>query len=515
MSTGGATPAISMAAATASVNGYLTSTDWTTFNSKQAAGTYVNSVSATAPITSSGGVTPTIAIPAATASVNGYLTSTDWTTFNNKGSGTVTNVAASVPAFLSITGTPITSSGTLAISYSGTALPIANGGTGLTALGTGVQTAIGVNVGTAGAVVVNGGALGTPSSGTVTNLTGTASININGTVGATTASTGAFTTLSATGITTVAAGSAALPAIVSTTGTADTGFWFPAADTIAASTAGAERLRIDSSGNVGIGTSSGTRKLNVYGGATSTRTMTVTSNASEGLEVGVNASNIATVNSAAGGAIIFTQADTERMRIDSSGNLLVGKTSVGVGTRGVQITGNTTSAQQAWTGTNDLTTTLVGEGLGTGGTFASHLYYFNNSSTLVGYIAHTNTTTTYNITSDYRLKNTIEPMTGALAKIALLKPVTYKWNSDNSEGEGFIAHELQAVVPGCVTGAKDAVAIIDDLDADGKKIGTKEVPRYQGVDTSFLVATLTAAIQELKAIIDTQADRIAALEGKT
>ena len=96
-------------------------------------------------------------------------------------------------------------------------------------------------------------ALGTPSSGTVTNLTGTASININGTVGATTPAAGAFTTLSATGITTVAAGSAALPAIVSTTGTADTGFWFPAADTIAASTAGTERMRIDSAGNVGIG----------------------------------------------------------------------------------------------------------------------------------------------------------------------------------------------------------------------------------------------------------------------
>jgi len=83
-----------------------------------------------------------------------------------------------------------------AVTLAGT-LAIANGGTGLTALGTGVQTAIGINVGTAGAVLVNGGVLGTPSSGTVTNLTGTASININGTVGATTASTGAFTTLAA------------------------------------------------------------------------------------------------------------------------------------------------------------------------------------------------------------------------------------------------------------------------------------------------------------------------------
>ena len=96
VSSGGTTPAISMAAATGSVNGYLTSADWTTFNSKQPAGTYVNSVSATSPITSSGGVTPTIAMPAATTSVNGYLTSTDWTTFNNK-APSVTYTANYVP----------------------------------------------------------------------------------------------------------------------------------------------------------------------------------------------------------------------------------------------------------------------------------------------------------------------------------------------------------------------------------------------------------------------------------
>lgn len=208
VSTGGTTPVISMAAATASVNGYLTSTDWNTFNNKQPAGTYVNSVSATSPITSSGGVTPTIAIPAATTSVNGYLTSTDWNTFNNKTSntgtvtsvaasagtgisisgspittsgtltiantapdqtvvltagtgisttgtypnftitntlpssgGTVTSVAATVPAFLSVSGSPVTTSGTLAISYSGTALPVANGGTGVT-----TSTGSGANV---------------------------------------------------------------------------------------------------------------------------------------------------------------------------------------------------------------------------------------------------------------------------------------------------------------------------------------------------------------------------------
>jgi hypothetical protein len=94
----------------------------------------VTSVTATSPVASTGGATPDISMPAATTSVSGYLTSTDWTTFNNKGSGTVTSVSATVPSFLSVAGSPITTSGTLAITLSGTALPIANGGTGATTL---------------------------------------------------------------------------------------------------------------------------------------------------------------------------------------------------------------------------------------------------------------------------------------------------------------------------------------------------------------------------------------------
>ena len=121
VSSGGSTPAISMPAATASVNGYLTSTDWTTFNNK-GSGT-VTSVTATSPVTSTGGTTPVIAMPAATSSVNGYLTSTDWTTFNSKltnpmttlgdviygaSSGTATRLAGNTTTnkyFLSQTGT--------------------------------------------------------------------------------------------------------------------------------------------------------------------------------------------------------------------------------------------------------------------------------------------------------------------------------------------------------------------------------------------------------------------------
>jgi hypothetical protein len=85
----------------------------------------------------SGGVVNTVPIRQSSTSSNGWLSNTDWNTFNNKSNtnGTVTSVAATVPAFLSISGSPITTSGTLAITLSGTALPTANGGTGLTSPG--------------------------------------------------------------------------------------------------------------------------------------------------------------------------------------------------------------------------------------------------------------------------------------------------------------------------------------------------------------------------------------------
>ena len=132
IATGTTTPVITLNVPTASASnrGALSSTDWTTFNNK-GSGT-VTSVGGTLPISSSGGATPTISITQSSGATDGYLSSTDWTTFNNKGSGTVTSVSASVPTFLSIAGSPITTSGTLAISLSGTALPVLNGGTGVT-----------------------------------------------------------------------------------------------------------------------------------------------------------------------------------------------------------------------------------------------------------------------------------------------------------------------------------------------------------------------------------------------
>jgi len=142
------TPVITLNLPTASATnrGLLSSADWTTFNAKQPAGTYVNSVTGTAGrITSTGGTTPVVDLASgiATAGTSGSATLIPVVTIDTYGrvtgistaanpQGTVTSVATTVPSFLSVTGSPITSSGTIAISYSGTALPIANGGTGAT-----------------------------------------------------------------------------------------------------------------------------------------------------------------------------------------------------------------------------------------------------------------------------------------------------------------------------------------------------------------------------------------------
>lgn len=246
-----------------------------------------------------------------------------------------------------VTAVSVASANGFAGTSSGGATPALTLSTSITGVLKGNGTAISAAVAGTDYVAVNG-ALGTPSSGTVTNLTGTASININGTVGATTATTGAFTTLSATGVTTVQAGTAALPAIT-TTGDTNTGIFFPAADTIAFSEGGVEAMRIDSAGNVGIGTASPTAQLNLnaatdttaYNGAATDGQLTAGATQLIRAAAGAN-TNVAQlvfqtraaqpfnrIVSSGGTApfMAFVTNNAERTRIDSSGNVGIGTSS--------------------------------------------------------------------------------------------------------------------------------------------------------------------------------------------
>ena len=268
--------------------------------------------------------------------------------------------------------------------------------------------------------------------------------------------------------------------------------------------AGTTAVTIDTSQNVGIGATpnawgsgtyalqlgnggiwkSGSRSVDwlVNGYYNGTNYIYNTSNAAtyyrqyDGQHIWANAAS-----GTAGNSITFTQA----MTLDASGNLLVAGTSPN-DTFGFPTIQGVTNC--LFTNRRNITS-------------AASQFRFYNPNGMVGEIYTSGSSTTYATSSDYRLKENIVPMTGALDKVVQLKPVTYKWKVDGLDGQGFIAHELQAVVPDCVSGTKDAV------DANGN-------PQYQGIDTSFLVATLTAAIQELKTIVDAQAAEIAELKAK-
>jgi len=270
-----------------------------------------------------------------------------------------------------------------------------------------------------------------------------------------------------------------------------------------------EYARITSDGNFGIGTTSPSSKFEVklttndYGyfsntGDNNTGVRLQNTGRSYGIFVdgGSGASN--------GLRFYDFTAGADRMRLSSGGEFSIGKTQAsesaqtgsGYGFASpsfdpfFSIVNANASGGNACIYLNRRTTgTLIAFGTNNGTGF-----------TTVGSITHNGSNTAYNTASDYRLKDSVAPMTGALAKVVLLKPCTYTWKSTGANGQGFIAHELQEVFPDAVVGEKDA------LDKNGDIAP-------QSIDTSFLVATLTAAIQEQQAIITSLTTRITALEG--
>jgi hypothetical protein len=180
----------------------------------------------------------------------------------------------------------------------------------------------------------------------------------------------------------------------------------------------------------------------------------------------------------AGNTITFTPA----MTLDASGNLLVGTTGISWQTvagfyyfagSSLNVTRNGDACQ--------LLNRLTSDGI---------IVDLRRSANSVGNISVTTTGATFNSTSDYRLKESVAPLSGGLSRVNALKPSVYKWKSNGSDGEGFLAHELAEVVPAAVNGEKDAV------NEDG-------TIKAQSIDMSRIVPILVAAIKELTARVQT------------
>ena len=263
----------------------------------------------------------TLNVPTASATNRGALSAADWTTFNNKGSGSVTSVAASVPAFLSITGSPITTSGTLAITLSGTALPTTSGGTGITSF-------------TANGVVY---------ASSTSALTTGSSLTFNG------------SNLSVTGTTTSAS-------FIPTSSTKPTnGMFYPTTNTVGFSANTLEQFRYDTA-NIKFGTTqsgypasglSG-RNFVISSGAYNTNSSVALSlsggwaNNNTGMGWNIVSTNTG-INGASVNTLTFERASytgsvatsTEMIRVSNSGGVSIGNTS-DPGATNLSVTGSIT-----------------------------------------------------------------------------------------------------------------------------------------------------------------------------
>lgn len=360
--------------------------------------------------------------------------------------GSVTSVAVSGGTTgLTTSGGPITSSGT--ITLSGT-LAVANGGTGVTT-----------------------------STGTGSVVLGTSPTLVTPTLGA----------ASATSIAN-ALGAVGTPSYTFT-GDLNTGMWSPAADTLALSTAGSERLRVVSSGNVGVGMPNPSAgRIVVRTASTTGKAFAADNTANTGFVVDF-APNITSIGNDFNNPLVFLTNNTERMRIVSSGNLRVGTTSFLVSanekvsfdcgsTNG--LTTKTSGGAAAWNYFAWNSATSGDNGFiefGTEGSYTARGSITYNRGG--GVIA-------YNTTSDYRSKDILGPVADPGATIDALKVYNGKMKGATIARPMLVAHEAQEVVPYAVTGEKDAV------NEDG-------TDKYQQMDHQVLIPLLIAEIQSLRA----------------
>jgi hypothetical protein len=267
-------------------------------------------------------------------------------------------------------------------------------------------------------------------------------------------------------------GSASAPSITFSTMTT-TGFYRKGTNTISLATAGTEKINFAAGGSIQM----------IGGGGLLIADGTLTSPSVRFL----NDTNTGIYQPEAD-AIGFVTNGSEKSRINLSGHHFINTTAqLGGGT----ITSFLNVASTSATTTNPAITTYRSPTTNT-----AQINFTNGTApgTVCGTIATSGGSVSYGTNSDYRLKENVKPMANAVEKIKKVNPVTYTWKRDGSQGQGFIAHELQAVFPEAVNGEKDAV------DDEGNAV-------HQSVDASFLIATLVKAVQELS-------DKVSILEAR-
>tara|TARA_S200000501_G_C20841918_1_gene751995 strand:+ start:1075 stop:2325 length:1251 start_codon:yes stop_codon:yes gene_type:complete len=290
-------------------------------------------------------------------------------------------------------------------------------------------------------------------------------------------------------------------------------------DQIDFKTGGTDRMAIDSSGNVGIGTSSADGKLHIEtasSGATANTAaneLVLEGTGNVGMSyltstTGANRIYFGDSDNALSGVIkydhnldsmLFSSNASERMRIDSNGDVMIGSTS----------TTGTEKLHVANTGGGDVSMFRTPN---SGSTF---IIVFRNANGNVGSIKTSSSSTSFNTSSDYRLKENVSYTWDATTRLKQLRPCRFNWISDDTDTtlDGFLAHEVSSIVPEAISGTKDATKVQDVYDDDGNVTGTETVPDYQGIDQSKLVPLLVKTIQEQQAVIEDLQSRVTTLEG--
>jgi hypothetical protein len=282
-------------------------------------------------------------------------------------------------------------------------------------------------------------------------------------------------------------GSAATPAIRGTD--TNTGIFFPAADTIAFTEGGVEAARFNSNGSLAIGTTSTSATLSLNSASAVTGMRILNSNVLYA-DFYANSSNVV-LNAVTAIPLSFGTNNTERMRIDSSGNLLVGKTATANTTVGSEIRPDGQFFSTNASSTNSITTwNVYSTGAG------AYRFYVGFNGTVYA------TSIAISAISDARLKENIKDIDTGLDSIMALKPRRFDWKDgkgqDKKNVAGFIAQEFETVFPECVS----------------TTLAGKDGIEYKNINHETLIPTLVKAIQEQQTLINNLTTRLNALEGK-